>query len=273
MRPPRRDIAAPPFPGGTAWVGGPEPRLERLLVERPVLVHFFDFAQLNSLRALPYLIAWRERYAPHGLELVGVHSPRFPFTRPAGAVEGALPRLRIEWPVAVDAELAIWRDYGCKGWPSLFLWGKGGGLRWYHRGEGEYEGTEEAIRQELDEPPDGDWPPTVAPIRPGDEAGAQVIAPTPELFPGGSPERPWTRTEADGPLTADYEAGAAYAAVAGEGELRVGLDGAESRTLGVAHHGLHALAEHPRHERHRLELQLAGELELYSLQFAPAPAG
>ena len=33
----------------------------------PVLVHFFDYAQLNSVRTLPYLIEWDRRYREAGL--------------------------------------------------------------------------------------------------------------------------------------------------------------------------------------------------------------
>jgi len=57
MKPPRDDIAAPPFPPGLSWVGG-ERVMERLTASGPVLVHFFDFAQLNAVRTLPYLRAW-----------------------------------------------------------------------------------------------------------------------------------------------------------------------------------------------------------------------
>ena len=52
----------------------------------PVLVHFFDVAQLNSVRSIPYVVEWHHRYAGHGLTVLGVHSPRFPFTKPEEAI-------------------------------------------------------------------------------------------------------------------------------------------------------------------------------------------
>src|SRR5262249_58662246 len=118
LRPPRLDIAVPPLPPDTKWIGEQISSIERLVAERPALLHFFDFAQLNSVRTLPYLRAWHERYGDSGLAVLGVHSPRFPFTRPAAAVAEAMPRLEIGWPVAVDAELAIWRDYEAHRWPA-----------------------------------------------------------------------------------------------------------------------------------------------------------
>src|SRR5919106_6289553 len=85
MRPPAPVIAVPPLPADLRWVGVRRPpRIEPLVAVGPVLVHFFDFAQLNAVRTLPYLIAWHERYRDAGLALLGVHSPRFPFTSSAG---------------------------------------------------------------------------------------------------------------------------------------------------------------------------------------------
>lgn len=273
MRPPRPDIAVPPFPPGLDWVGRPVKSVERLLAARPALVHFFDFAQLNSVRTLPYLRAWHERYAPYGLAVIGVHSPRFPFTQDAGAVARAAEQLGLEWSIAVDPLFAVWRLYEPHGWPALFLWGRGGALRWYHLGEGDYEGTERAIREALEESgADREWPPPVEPIRPSDVPGATVIAPTPEQFPGGSTEEPWSRAEGDPGLEVPYEAGGTYAAADGDGEIAVGLDGDPREPVPVTGPGLVELTAHDRSEHHRLELGPSPGVRIYSLQFAPAPA-
>jgi hypothetical protein len=246
------------------------PSLDRLLATAPVLMHFFDFAQLNCIRSLPYLHAWHQRYRRDGLAVVGIHSPRFPFTRAPGAVDESLPRLEIEWPVALDPELAIWRAYGCRGWPSLFLWGKGGALRWYHLGEGEYVATEEAIREALAAAGAGasGWPAVLEPLRRGDAPGAKVVAPTPEVLPGGSLERPLPGGR---PVRVEYEAGGAYAAVAGRGELAVRLDADALDPIAVPHPGLFELTAHERNESHRLLLEASTGVSVYSLQFAAGP--
>ncbi len=166
--------------------------MAELTARGPVLVHFFDFAQFNSVRAIPYVKAWHERYAATGLSVLGVHSPRFPFTKTARALEAGITGLGIAYPVAQDSSYAIWHDYGAKGWPSLFLWSAGGALSWFHFGEGEYRATEEAIQEELRA---GnallDLPEPMAPLRPSDAPGAMVAPPTEELFPGGGPGEPW----------------------------------------------------------------------------------
>src|SRR5204862_8012734 len=158
---------------------------------RPVLVHFSDLAQLTSVRTLPCLCAWHDRYAGDGLALVGVHSPRFPFTQDPDVVAEAAERLGIGWPVIVDPEFAVWRLYEPHGWPALFLWGRGGALRWYHLGEGDYHGTEEAIREALGGAGNGhEWPPLLDPLRPSEVPRPTVNGPTPELLPGGATEEP-----------------------------------------------------------------------------------
>ena len=237
-----------------------------------MLVHFFDLAQLNSVRTLPYLREWHERYAGHGLSLLGVHCPRFPFTQAQDDVAAATERLGIGWPVIVDPAFAVWRLYEPHGWPALFLWGRGGALRWYHLGEGDYAGTEEAIRKELAGSGDGhEWPPLLAPLRPSDAAGARVIAPTAEIFPGGSTEEPWA--EADRTIELTYEAGGAYAATDGQGEIALRIDGEPAAPIRVTHPGLQELASHERSERHQLELEPSPGLLVYSIQFAAGIPG
>ena len=269
LRPPRPDIAIPPLPAGLDWVGEPIESIDRLSAARPVLVHFFDLAQLNSVRTMPYLRAWHERYAGDGLAMIGVHSPRFPFTQGADVVAGAVERLGLDWPVLVDPEFTVWRLYEPHGWPALFLWGRGGALRWYHLGEGDYEATEEAIREELGGTGNGhEWPPLVEPIRPSDVSGAGVIPPTAEVFPGGSTEEPWPKAEADRRLELRYEAGGAYAATDGEGEIAISVDGESREPIAVTHPGLQELSAHDHTERHSLELEPSPGLLIYSIQFA-----
>jgi hypothetical protein len=257
------------LPDGAEWIGEPIDSIDRLAAARPVLVHFFDFAQLNSVRTLPYLRAWRERYAGEGLTMVGVHSPRFPFTQDYDVVAAAADRLGIGWPVIVDREFSLWRLYEPHGWPALFLWGRGGALRWYHLGEGDYHGTEEAIRETLSEGNgDHDWPALLEPLRPSDAPDAKVIPPTPEIFPGGSTEEPWPKAEVDRTLELEYEAGGAYAATDGEGEIAISVDGDARDSIEVTYPGLHELTTHARTERHELLLEPSPGLLIYSIQFA-----
>jgi len=263
------DIAVPPFSPRLRWLGGEPAPVERICARGPLLVHFIDAAHLSSVRTLPYVTAWRERYEPHGLTVLGINSPRFPFTGEEAKLAAALHRLGVNFPLALDRDYLAWNDYGCEGWPSLFLWGRGGALRWFHFGEGEYMATEEAIQEELRalsttvelaEP--------LAPLRPVDAPGALVARPTAEMLPGGSISEPWRPSGPDDEVTVDYEAGGAWASVDGAGALEMSLDGQARRTVSVEAPGAYELSAHEGHERHRISLTVTGDVAVYAITFA-----
>ncbi|MDQ5809122.1 MAG: DipZ protein, partial [Actinomycetota bacterium] len=72
MRPPVDTITAPPFPAKLPWVNVASLRMDQQ-GGLPVLVEFWDFCRVSSLRTLPYVKAWHERYAGAGLRVVTVH--------------------------------------------------------------------------------------------------------------------------------------------------------------------------------------------------------
>jgi hypothetical protein len=269
VRPGRDNIAAPDLPEGIAWVGTEPESMPALSAGGPALVHFLDFAQLNSVRTLPYVSEWSRRYREAGLSVIGVQAPRFPFGADPEAVAAGLAGLGVDFPVAIDAEHELWAAYGCEGWPSLFLWSLGGALSWAHFGEGEYLATEIAIQEELREIDAlRELPEPMTPLRPSDAPGARVMPPTPELFPGGSWERPWTAGEDGEELVVEYEAGGAYATVEGSGEIAIELDGEPAAEVATTHPALYLLAEHERHEAHTVILRPAPGIKVWSVSFA-----
>jgi hypothetical protein len=264
MRPERDNIAAPDLPDAISWIGEQPQSMPNLTAAGPVLVHFLDFAQLNSVRTLPYLAEWDRRYREAGLTTIGVQAPRFPFGSDADPVAAGLAELGVDLPVAIDAERELWLAYGCEGWPSLFLWTTGGALSWFHFGEGEYLGTEMAIQEELRELDAlRSLPEPMDPLRPSDSPGAKVMPPTPELFPGGSWQQPWTDE-----LELDYEAGGAHATIEGQGTLSVTVDGVDTHQLEIDGARLYDLAKHERHQAHHLKLVPSPGLQIWSVSFA-----
>jgi hypothetical protein len=269
VRPERDNIAAPDLPKGIPWIGEEPASMPTLTAAGPALVHFVDFAQLNSVRTLPYLLEWDRRYREAGLRTIAVQAPRFSFGAEPDTVAGGLARLGVGLPVAIDAERDLWHSYGCEGWPSLFLWSMGGALAWFHFGEGEYAATEEAIQAELRELDAlRELPAPMAPLRASDAPGARVMAPSPEVFPGGSWERPWIAGEDGEELVFAYAAGGAWATVEGDGEVAVGLDGVALEPVAIDGAALYELAEHNRHEGHELTLRPSPGLRVWSVSFA-----
>jgi hypothetical protein len=269
MRPERDNIAAPDLPAELAWVGEAPESMPAATAGGPALVHFFDYAQLNSARTLPYVVEWDRRYREAGLTTLGVQAPRFPFGADPGNVAKGLRALGVEHPVAIDAERDLWLAYGCEGWPSLFLWATGGALSWFHFGEGEYLATEMAIQEELRELDAlQSLPEPMDPLRPSDGPGAKVMPPTEELFPGGSWEHPWIAGADGETLAIDYEAGGAYVTVEGKGSIAVEVDGATAPSIEINAPSLYKLTEHQHHERHHLVLRPSPGLRIWSVSFA-----
>jgi len=93
VRSPTDTIPAPPFPRELRWFNVAALRMDKQR-GRPVLVEFWDFCRANSLRTLPYLQAWHERYGERGLRVIGVHTGGWDFSRDEDAIGRAIERLR-----------------------------------------------------------------------------------------------------------------------------------------------------------------------------------
>ncbi|MBV9311903.1 MAG: redoxin domain-containing protein [Solirubrobacterales bacterium] len=246
MRAPVDHIHAPHFPRGLQWINVASLRMDQQR-GRPVLIEFWDFCRPNSIRTLPYVKAWDERYREAGLRVIGVHTSGFEPSREADAVGDAVARLGIEYPVVVDSEYEIWQLYGNLGWPARYLFNQEGTLFEYHYGEGDYEETERAIQKLL-----GNERELLAPLRPEDAPGAE-LAPQSEDVPG--------------PYSGPYRAGTVWAVLEGNGEVH-----ANGTRILVDHPGCYELIHHPRSTAGSLELSLGQGVECHAVCFTPGLA-
>jgi thiol-disulfide isomerase/thioredoxin len=129
------------MPWLTAVPGG-----SQALRGKVVVVNFWTYSCINSLRALPYLRAWNERYAGKGLVVVGVHAPEFQFEHDADKVRLASTQLGIAYPNLQDNDYAVWRRFANEGWPGFYFIDAEGRVRGYRVGEGQYGEAEQFIR-------------------------------------------------------------------------------------------------------------------------------
>jgi AhpC/TSA family len=247
--PPEAEIYAPEFPRGLEWLNVAFLRMNTLMGAGVALVEFWDFARINSLRTLPYLIEWHNRYREAGLRVIGVHTPAYSFGRDRDTVAAAVERLEIPFAVALDPAYQVWREYGNKGWPGRYVFDRAGKLALVHYGEGEYEDTERAIGEVLDidvEP--------MAPLRPEDAPGVLLEPQTADIaLPADRDRLELVRDWSDGEdwiAAADagaaagfsYTGGAAYAVLSEGGLEEPGLyeaDGTvEAESPGLRLHGV-----------------------------------
>jgi thiol-disulfide isomerase/thioredoxin len=251
LRAPVDTIAAPLFPRGLPWVNvrTPPSTIQR---ERPLLVEFWDFCRPNSLRTLPYVKAWHERYAASGLRVVGVHCPGFELSREERAVRDAVARLEIAYPVLIDSEFELWREYENEGWPARYLFDGRGRLFEYHFGEGAYEETERAIQELL-----GVEHEPLAPLRAEDAPGALL--------------RPQTADQR-GAYSGPYEAGGVWAVLGGAGTLSLDAGAGGAASVLVEHPGAYQLLEHERHTAGTLSIEVGSGVECLATCFTPGLA-
>lgn len=118
---------------------------------KTVLIDFWTYTCVNCIRTLPEVESWYERYRRDGLVVIGVHTPEFPFERDSGNVAGAIERNGLTYPVVQDNDYGTWDAFGNQYWPAKYLIDPRGRVRYAHFGEGDYEGTENAIREVLAE--------------------------------------------------------------------------------------------------------------------------
>jgi thiol-disulfide isomerase/thioredoxin len=145
----------PSLGGATQWFNSP-PLTAAGLRGKVVLIDFWTYSCINWRRSLPYVRAWAEKYKDRGLVVIGVHSPEFEFEKSADNVRWALKDMRIDYPVALDSNQAIWRAFRNDYWPALYFIDAQGHIRHHQFGEGEYEQSERVIQQLLAETGGGD---------------------------------------------------------------------------------------------------------------------
>jgi thiol-disulfide isomerase/thioredoxin len=140
----------PSFGSATAWLNSP-PLTAAGLRGKVVLVDFWTYTCINWRRHYPYVRAWAEKYKDHGLVVIGVHAPEFVFEKNLDNVRWAAKDLRVNHPIAIDNDHAVWRAFKNQYWPALYFVDAQGHIRHHQFGEGDYEQSEKVIQQLLAE--------------------------------------------------------------------------------------------------------------------------
>jgi thiol-disulfide isomerase/thioredoxin len=140
----------PGFEGATGWLNSP-PLTRADLRGKVVLVDFWTYTCINWLRTLAYVRAWAAKYEGDGLVVVGVHTPEFPFEQDLENVRRATKDMRVEYPVALDSDYAVWRAFANNYWPAVYIADAEGRIRHHHFGEGGYEECERIVQRLLGE--------------------------------------------------------------------------------------------------------------------------
>lgn len=140
----------PPLTGAVQWLNSPELSSESLR-GKVVLVDFWTYDCINCQHTLPYVKDWAKKYEKDGLVVIGVHTPEYGYERIIDNVKDQVKKLGITYPVAIDNNYTIWRNFDNQYWPAHYLIDAKGQVRYTHFGEGRYEAQEQMIKQLLEE--------------------------------------------------------------------------------------------------------------------------
>ncbi|HJQ79213.1 MAG TPA: thioredoxin-like domain-containing protein, partial [Lacipirellulaceae bacterium] len=140
-------VAAPPLDGGE-WVNTAGPVSLADLRGRFVLLDFWTYCCINCIHVLPELKKLEHAY-PSELVVIGIHSAKFEGEQVTANIREAAERYEIEHPVVNDAQMAIWRRYGARSWPTLVLIDPVGDVVWAASGERTFEDLKKVMDRGL----------------------------------------------------------------------------------------------------------------------------
>lgn len=140
----------PSLEGAVEWLNSPTLSRESLK-GKVVLVDFWTFDCINCQNSLPHVKDWAKKYEQDGLVVIGVHTPEYGFERIIENVKAQVKKLGITYPVAIDNNYTIWRNFDNQYWPAHYFIDINGKIRYVHLGEGSYKAQENVIQELLKE--------------------------------------------------------------------------------------------------------------------------
>ncbi|MDG9714567.1 NHL domain-containing thioredoxin family protein [Streptomyces sp. DH10] len=145
--PRRARVRAPELTGKGGWLntGGHQYTLADLR-GRIVILDFWTFCCINCLHVLDELRELEDKHRDT-VVVIGVHSPKFVHEAEHQAVVDAVERYGVEHPVLDDPELATWKQYAVRAWPTLVVIDPEGYVVAQHAGEGHAHAIERLVAE------------------------------------------------------------------------------------------------------------------------------
>ncbi len=113
-------MSAPELIGDTWWGTGGRKLSLADFRGRFLLLDFWTLCCVNCHHVLAELRPIEAEFADT-LTVVGIHSPKFEFEKDPASVKSAVQRHGIDHPVLNDPDMATWRSYDVRAWPTLIL--------------------------------------------------------------------------------------------------------------------------------------------------------
>jgi thiol-disulfide isomerase/thioredoxin len=140
-------VRAPELIGKGGWLNtGDHQYTLADLRGRIVVLDFWTFCCINCLHVLDELRAVEDKHRDT-VVVIGVHSPKFVHEADHRAVADAVERYGVEHPVLDDPELATWKQYAVRAWPTLVVIDPEGYVVAQHAGEGHAHAIERLVEE------------------------------------------------------------------------------------------------------------------------------
>ncbi|MEU0760349.1 thioredoxin-like domain-containing protein [Streptomyces microflavus] len=143
----RARVRAPELIGKGGWLNtGDRQYTLSELRGRIVILDFWTFCCVNCLHVLDELRELEEKHRDT-VVIIGVHSPKFVHEAEHQAVVDAVERYEVHHPVLDDPELATWKQYAVRAWPTLVVIDPEGYVVAQHAGEGHAHAIEKLVEE------------------------------------------------------------------------------------------------------------------------------
>ena len=73
---------------------------------------------------------WAHKYQDQGLSVIEVHTPEFGFEQDVDNVIAAAKDMRVDYPIALDSNYAVWGAFANHFWPALYIADEQGQIRY-----------------------------------------------------------------------------------------------------------------------------------------------
>lgn len=144
-------LRAPELEPSVAWLNSARPLRIRELRGHVVILDFWTSCCVNCMHVLPVLRDLERRYAGRPVQVIGVHSAKFPGEARPERVADAIARHEVEHPVVVDQDMGIWERYTIRSWPTLVVVRTDGTIAAVAPGEPDPHALDALVSRLLDE--------------------------------------------------------------------------------------------------------------------------
>jgi len=145
--PMRLGTAMPSLDGAVEWLNANgEPSVEP---NRVILVHFWAVSCHICHETMNDIIRIKDEYAPQGLQMIGIHMPRYEADTDVSKVHADVEKYHMTQPLALDSEHKIAEHFENEYVPAFFVFGRDGTLKFRAAGDKGFTKVEPKLRDAL----------------------------------------------------------------------------------------------------------------------------